>query len=226
MVGLPGPVPRRLCACGEWLPHACDQPAVADDPIRSASVGASERLGERVCRRIVAARKLQALTYIAWPPGELAERLGIPLGMLLAVRLGKAPGGHGSALSPDLYARICQLFGQLEGTRGPSCDASRGARRRRWAPPLAWGDADEAGHWIEDPSAVPVPGWERRSRGDAAAFAADLAEMFGRPYSITAAALEMRIGRNTLDKRISRARRQGATITPSQSGPVKYAAAR
>lgn len=224
-VGLPGPVPRRVCVCGEWLPHACDQPAAIDESPSRANGGAVAGLGETVCRRILAARKIQALAYIAWPPGELAGRLGIPLGMFLGIRLGKPPAGRGSALSPELYGRICCLFAQLEGTRGPSSSSARDARKRRWAPPLAWGDADEAGHWIEDPAAVPVPDWKRPGRADPGALADHLAEMFGRRYSIDGAALHMGLTRRALDKRISRARRRGSVIVPLRPQQAEYTGA-
>jgi hypothetical protein len=159
---------------------------------------------------------MQALAYMGWPARDLAGRLNISLGVFSAIRLGKPPSGPGSTVTPDLYVSVCQLFRDLWDKRGPSRAVARGARHSRWAPAAAWGDADEAGHWIEDPAAIPVPGWERPGREDLAGLASHLAELFDRRYSVSAAAQYMGLSRGALDHRICRARRAGNVITLPQ----------
>lgn len=133
-------------------------------------------------RQVIRGRALQALSWVGHPVAVLAARLcedelalcGVLHGQVTTVRAGLATAVRD--LSDDLW--------DVPGSSGPAADF---AVRHGRVPPLAWdepGDrcaghaepGDCAGHDIEDPAAVPVPGWQRR-RLTAAERLADIAEV-------------------------------------------------
>lgn len=111
-------------------------------------------------------RRLQALCALGWPVKVLAQRLG-----------DVHPGHLGEVCRGDRYlvmaytARaVDALYEKLSGTPGPSERVRVVARRRGWAPPLAWAQ-DEVpercsgctlmqhlveGNHIDDPNARPA----------------------------------------------------------------------
>jgi hypothetical protein len=96
-------------------------------------------------------RRLQALAAIGWPPRALAERLGIQPDNILRrhrVRVGTA-------------RLVAAVYDQLSMTPGPDTRSAAAARRRGWAPPLAWDDDS-----IDDPAARPHADGEGRAADD------------------------------------------------------------
>jgi hypothetical protein len=86
-------------------------------------------------------RRLQALIAIGWPRRALAERLGTRPANILRQRRVRA----GTA------RRVARVYDQLSMTPGPDPRCAEAARRRGWAPPLAWDDDQ-----IDDPRAQPA----------------------------------------------------------------------
>ena len=106
-------------------------------------------------------RRLQALTFNGWSLTALAGRYGCTLKavrkMLAYERVSVATAAAVRALYDELWDEP-----PPEGTpfeRRAATMARRYARERGWVPPLAWDD-DE----IDDPAAVPVPGWDTELR--------------------------------------------------------------
>lgn len=124
---------HRLIAYGRWQPRA-------------------DAAGTR--------RRIQALTWNGWSLTRLAARLGWSRQGLQD----KMRSAHVSAASA---AKVRTLYRELwnqvppEGApadRRAAAMARRYARGHRWAPPAAWDD-DPGPHCIDDPAAVPAPGW-------------------------------------------------------------------
>lgn len=106
------------------------------------------------------ARRLQALCALGWPLRLLAQRLG---DMHLR-HLGDVCDGVQEVVMACTARSVQKLYDQLSGTPGPSQQARRLARRRGWAPPLAWadetpceceGDCSCDANYIDDPQAQP-----------------------------------------------------------------------
>lgn len=92
-------------------------------------------------------RRLQALVAIGWPQGALCHQLGIlPTN---GTRLFMPRRGGGLVLARTATA-VAGLYDRLSLTTGPSQPARLRARRRGWAPPLAWDDDT-----IDNPNATP-----------------------------------------------------------------------
>ena len=109
-------------------------------------------------------RRVQALTFGGWSLTKLAARLGWSR-QVLQHKMGAA---HVSAASA---AKVRALYDELwdqapaEGTKDEkraAAMARRYARDHGFVPPLAWDDDD-----IDDPAAVPVPGWDKTPVADA-----------------------------------------------------------
>jgi hypothetical protein len=96
-----------------------------------------------------ARRRVQALVAIGYPLADLAGRISVPETMLRNWL--KQP------LLPAGVDRLLRaLYTRLYLTAGPSENARLSARRRCWAPPLAWDwDSDTGYEGIDDPAARP-----------------------------------------------------------------------
>lgn len=95
-------------------------------------------------------RRIQALIALGWPWSTLSAALGLSWSLRQLAGIGQ--------VSRELQLRITQLYDRLSMTvpetyvpSGKAAQARACARRRHWAPPLAWDD--EA---IDDPCAVPA----------------------------------------------------------------------
>lgn len=85
-------------------------------------------------------RRLQALVAIGYSETALAERLGMNVGNLSPLVIGKR-----DVVLSDTAARVAALYNELSLTPliGKRADQARAlARRRGWVPPLAWDDID------------------------------------------------------------------------------------
>jgi transcriptional regulator with XRE-family HTH domain len=109
-------------------------------------------------------RRVEALTYGGWSLTRLAGRLGWSRQVLQH----KMRSAHVSSASA---AKVRALYDELwdqappEGTKDEKRAATmarRYARDHGWVPPLAWDDDD-----LDDPAAVPVPGWDKTPVADA-----------------------------------------------------------
>ena len=107
-------------------------------------------------------RRLQALVFNGWSVRQLAARLGRTQPNL------RLTLHRSRRVRPDVAAAVRVLYDELWDQVPPGRDrferrsvtmARRYARERGWVPALAWDD-DE----IDDPAAVPVPGWDTEPR--------------------------------------------------------------
>lgn len=92
-------------------------------------------------------RRIRALVALGWPMATLAPKLGISEQALL--NLLYPHGRTRGQVQQATYVKVSDLYDRLSMTPGPSERARQMARRRSWAPPLAWDD-DE----LDDPNAV------------------------------------------------------------------------
>lgn len=101
-----------------------------------------------------AQRRLRALAAVGWSLPAVAAVAGVPASTLAYVR------GVAVRAQPRVVAAVARAYDSLSMVPPPagssSAQARRYAARQGWAPPLAWDDAA-----LDDPSAGPVPGWER-----------------------------------------------------------------
>jgi hypothetical protein len=125
----------------------------------AAAAAATARTGNHaaLADAIGSRRRLQALAAFGWPAGELARRLRIPVQAVVAITCSNA------AVPADRAAAIRALYDALWDVPGGNRHVARRARRRGWPPPLGWDDDPDDGHGIDDPGAVPAPGWRRTS---------------------------------------------------------------
>lgn len=93
-------------------------------------------------------RRVQALQAIGWSQPAIAAMMGLTRNTLRLQM--KRP-----RISGRRAREVAELFDRLQMTPGPSDFARRLARRKGWAPPLAW-DEDV----IDDPTATPDFGEE------------------------------------------------------------------
>lgn len=102
---------------------------------------------------IGAARRLRALYALGWDWTVLAEHCEFTRSRLAKIA---DPTRLRVNLSWDTWAAIRDLYEQLSGTIPPpgksSTQARNTARKRKWAPPLDWDDAD-----IDDPTITVKP---------------------------------------------------------------------
>lgn len=171
--------------------------------------------GHIACRRAAAAherltppvpaagsrRRLRALAWNGFSPADLARRLDEPVRVVRTLLYG-AP----RQVSAHLAARIAALYDDLWDMPGPSWRTAEAARRRNFAPALGWdddlpGDPWYSGHGIDDPEAVPAPGWQRRERRPDEDLLAELRELttWG-GLNLNRAALRVRMSGATLTR--------------------------
>lgn len=95
---------------------------------------------------IGAARRVQALHCVGWHAKDIAEVTGIAWTTVAAIRDQRA-----KRVTAGNWQLIEAAFTKLAMTPAKNESALRLARRKRWAPPLAWDSDDE----IDDPAARP-----------------------------------------------------------------------
>lgn len=120
----------------------------------AAREGRHHRITHATARRILAAperptdgkgwipslgtvRRLRALTVMGWSMADLAARCDVAESTLHALRNPK----H-TMTRPRFAAAVAELYEQLSMTHGPCRYAATRARKKGWAPPLAWNDID------------------------------------------------------------------------------------
>jgi hypothetical protein len=166
----------------------------------------AQRAHERLTPPVSAAgsrRRLRALAWNGFSPAELAERLDEPERVVRNLLHGE-PDQVPSALA----ARIATLYDDLWDHRGPSARTAEAARRHHFAPALAWDDDEpgsvwDVGHSIDDPGAVPAPGWQRRPErawGSDSERVAELGELVSKGMSLNQAAKRLCLSGNTLTR--------------------------
>lgn len=108
-------------------------------------------------------RRLQALARRGWSLGKLSARLGTSRRAIEILRYQR--------VTPAVAAKVAALYDELWdqpppmatwAERSAASQAGNYARRQGWVPPLGWDD-EPGPHCIDDPAAVPVPGWEPRA---------------------------------------------------------------
>lgn len=139
-------------------------------------------------------RRSHALVCLGWSQGEQARRLGVQKNNFN--RLNTSPVTAARARA------VRDLYDELSMTVAPPSQGANYARnlakRRGYAPPLAWDDDS-----IDDPAAQPDLG-EEGVRG--AALAEDSNELVAQGYTVNQAAERLGISRDSLDKLRSRYR--------------------
>lgn len=103
-----------------------------------------------------ARRRMRALCALGYTNRYLAERLGVHQAGLARL-YGVARGNSQRYVTAELARRVDALFRELQLQVGPNDRARDRARKRGWAPPLAW-DEDT----IDDPIARPHFGGRRK----------------------------------------------------------------
>lgn len=93
---------------------------------------------------IGATRRLQALGAMGWSMMEVGRRSGLHYVTLASVQRGAQ-----TSIGARLHHGINAVYDELHMTPGPSTRARLDARRKGWAPPLAWDD-------IDDPTQAPT----------------------------------------------------------------------
>ena len=119
-------------------------------------------------------RRLQALMARGWSRPGLARRLGISRWRSHALLAGAPVTCREAAAVRRVYDDLWDAPppARTAPERQAAGRAVAFAGRRGWAVPLAWDD-DPGPHCIDDPSAVPAPGWRRTGRYDREAIAED-----------------------------------------------------
>ena len=147
-------------------------------------------------------RRLRSLAVMGHSTAALAARLNVP-----SQTVRRLQRGNPAEVPAAIADAVAALYDQLWDVRGTSHHAVRMmAERRGWVPPLGWDD-DEAGHGIDDPSAVPAD-W--KPRGDRRALAdriEDLAEVLAQGNTPQQAAWRLSIPLGTVHTLQSRAAR-------------------
>jgi hypothetical protein len=126
-------------------------------------------------------RRLRALAAIGYTRPQLATRLHETPSRISYLLTAPAVATVPAAL--DARARL--VYDELwhPWPEGPAAARARAAARRRgWAVPMAWDDHPGHGHGIDDPAAVPAPGWQRprRHRWNAADLADEATDLITR----------------------------------------------
>jgi len=101
-------------------------------------------------------RRLQALVAIGWSQTMLCEELGWWDGNATRLFLGKQVW-----VTASTARKVAQLYDRKSMTAGPNQSARDRAKRKRWAPPLAWDD-----DLIDDPNAHPDLGQKQTVKFD------------------------------------------------------------
>ena len=123
-------------------------------------------------------------------------------------RLLAGPRSAAGQVTAQLAAATCSLYDALWAMHGGCQQAADAARRHNFAPALAWdddvpGDPWYSGHGIDDPAAVPAPGWQRhRTRGRMTADeqAAELADLVRFGLSVNQAAIRLGMSGDALTR--------------------------
>lgn len=140
-------------------------------------------------------RRSHALVCLGWSQGEQARRLGV--GKSNYTRLNSSPVTAARARA------VRALYNELSMTVAPSSQGSNYARslakRRGYAPPLAWDDDS-----IDDPAAKPDRGEKVPAR---TALLENVTELIGQGYTVKQAAERLGVSRHALDKALQRSRR-------------------
>jgi hypothetical protein len=156
------------------------------------------------------------MSWMGHPVADLATQLGAN-----ELELCWILHRHITEIRSGLAAAVMALYDELWDVPGPYGQAAEFAARHRWVPPLAWderGDVclghsepgDCPGHDIEDPAAVPVPGWQRpRRKLPAVERLADVAEVLPSLATRQEVAWRMGVSRSHADTLVSRARAAG-----------------
>lgn len=161
-----------LKACGLGDRRIAELAGVARNNVREvltgrAGRGRSERLLRRNAEAILAVRpdpapgtavsscgtvrRLRALVAIGWTQSTLCDRLGVLPGN--GCRIFRGEQDYVSQLTAE---RVRKLYDELAMLPGPSDRARSHAKKRKWAPPLAWDDDT-----IDLPDAKPQNGISR-----------------------------------------------------------------
>lgn len=148
------------------------------------------------------ARRIRALQAIGWPLYHLDRALGHGDGN---PRTSNYVHNlcHRERVRASTAAKVARIYDQLSGTPGPSERVRNLARKRGWAPPLAWDD-------IDDPDEAPV-GWKpdgyRRNRAD---LLAEAEWLLSQGESFEQAAKALGLGPDGLRKAYEREKKEAA----------------
>ena len=153
-------------------------------------------------------RRLQALMWNGWSLAQLAARLGCTRQVL-----GRKLSGRERA-TPATVAAVRVLYGQLwdqpppQATRYERAAVTQARRRARvygFVPLAAWDD-DPGPHYLEDPAATPVPGWERGERREWGVVTEEAAELAGQGEHVEMIAARLGVKPSTVERTLERAR--------------------
>jgi hypothetical protein len=89
-------------------------------------------------------RRVEALQWMGWPLADIGRRVGLKPYTLCTLR------SRGEPVSFRVARAVAVVFDELAHLPGPSKQTATKARRRGYAPPLAWDDDT-----IDDPDALP-----------------------------------------------------------------------
>lgn len=81
-------------------------------------------------------RRLEALAFLGWPQHEVVKSA---LGFSQWPHIWRKPGAK---ISHDSARKIAGLYDELSAMPGPSKVTATNARKRGYAPPLAWDNID------------------------------------------------------------------------------------
>lgn len=176
---------------------APDRPAIKvrpDTAKRLLAVTINEHAPGAIVDATGTRRRLQALVALGWTQTKLAASIGWTTANLNNLILSDDDVTRATAdLVADLYERLSMR-------PGPSTRASAVARRRGWAPPLAWDN-------IDDPAEQPA---ELRNPRQGVAVE-DVLELYDAGETVAAIAQRFSIAASSVHTMIGRARRQVAS---------------
>jgi len=146
-------------------------------------------------------RRLQALMVNGWPAAGLAARIGLDATSLSRIADGaqdEVTGATADAVA-HLYDRLWDWFPPPDtpGARAEAAATRALARRRHWAPALAWDDDR-----IDDPTATPqgVDPGPSRAQGPVARLVDASEELLAWGYTLRQAAERLGVSRNSLER--------------------------
>lgn len=132
-----------------WVPHKLATEATrwawSDRADAVMAVPLTPRTSHRGVDGTGTYRRLEALQWMGWPAATIAARLGLKPYTLTTLRWRREP------VSFRVAREMAALYEQLSHQPGPSKMTATKARRRGYAPPLAWDDET-----IDNPQARPV----------------------------------------------------------------------
>lgn len=140
-----------------WVPHqlvtAGTRRILADHERAIRAIPLQPRASHRGVDSTGTRRRVQALSWLGWPVGEVAARAGTTAATLRTLIL------PSRQISYALAQRVAAVYEQMSATPGPSRISAGKARQLGFAPPAAWDDDS-----IDDPQAVPIIEVEPDSR--------------------------------------------------------------